>query len=324
MLANIALALLGKTSVNLNYTAATEVVQSALRQCGAKHVLTARRFDNRVKLDPGPGVELLYLEDMLPKITKGQKLRAFLTVVLLPGWWLEYVTLGLGRHSVDDLATIIFSSGSTGDPKGVMLTHGNIAANAESMIQAASLTDRDRLLGVLPFFHSFGYTVTLWVPLQVGGVDGLPRRPARRPRDRRTVPDAPLHHLPLDADVPALLPEEVRAGRFPDAAPPRFRGGEAAAVAGRRSSRRSSASCRWKATAAPSCRRWWRRTCPTWCSTASSRSATAPAPSASRCRAWRCGRSTRRRWRPLPVGEEGLAAGPRRQRDAGLPAASRN
>jgi acyl-[acyl-carrier-protein]-phospholipid O-acyltransferase/long-chain-fatty-acid--[acyl-carrier-protein] ligase len=63
---------------------------------------------------------------------------------------------------------VIFSSGSTGDPKGVMLSHRNIAANCESMIQAIDPRPSDRLLGVLPFFHSFGYTVTLWVPLQVG------------------------------------------------------------------------------------------------------------------------------------------------------------
>jgi acyl-[acyl-carrier-protein]-phospholipid O-acyltransferase/long-chain-fatty-acid--[acyl-carrier-protein] ligase len=167
-LTNIALALLGKTAVNLNYSATPEVVQAGLRQCEAKHVITARRFESRVELDPGPGVEPVYLEDLVPKITKGQRLRAFLKVLLLPGWWLERVTLGLGRHSVNDLATVIFSSGSTGEPKGVMLSHGNIAANVESMVQAAALTKSDRLLCVLPFFHSFGYTVTLWAPLQIG------------------------------------------------------------------------------------------------------------------------------------------------------------
>jgi acyl-[acyl-carrier-protein]-phospholipid O-acyltransferase/long-chain-fatty-acid--[acyl-carrier-protein] ligase len=87
---------------------------------------------------------------------------------LLPGWFLEYVVLRLGRHSLDDLATVIFSSGSTGEPKGIMLSHGNIAANIASMIQAVSISPSDRLMGVLPFFHSFGYTVTLWAPLQVG------------------------------------------------------------------------------------------------------------------------------------------------------------
>ena len=167
-LTNIAIALLGKTSVNLNYSATAEVVQAGVRQCGARHVITANRFVSRIKLDPGPEVEPVYLEDVMPKITKSQQMWTFLKVLLLPGWWLEHVTLGLGGNKIDDLATLIFSSGSTGDPKGVMLSHGNIAANIESMVQAAGLTKSDRLLCVLPFFHSFGYTVTLWAPLQIG------------------------------------------------------------------------------------------------------------------------------------------------------------
>jgi acyl-[acyl-carrier-protein]-phospholipid O-acyltransferase/long-chain-fatty-acid--[acyl-carrier-protein] ligase len=75
---------------------------------------------------------------------------------------------GLGRHSPNDLNTIIFSSGSTGDPKGVMLTHRNVAASVESIVQAIDPHAGDRILGILPLFHSFGYTVTLWVPLQIG------------------------------------------------------------------------------------------------------------------------------------------------------------
>src|SRR5207245_2554469 len=65
-------------------------------------------------------------------------------------------------HNADDLATVIFSSGSTGEPKGVMLTQANIAANVESFMDYVDFTYRDRVLGILPFFHSFGYTVTLW------------------------------------------------------------------------------------------------------------------------------------------------------------------
>jgi acyl-[acyl-carrier-protein]-phospholipid O-acyltransferase/long-chain-fatty-acid--[acyl-carrier-protein] ligase len=81
---------------------------------------------------------------------------------------IERWVLGLGRHSLDDIATIIFSSGSTGEPKGVMLSHRNIACNAESMVSHLRIDHHDRVLGVLPFFHSFGYTVTLWTPLLIG------------------------------------------------------------------------------------------------------------------------------------------------------------
>jgi acyl-[acyl-carrier-protein]-phospholipid O-acyltransferase/long-chain-fatty-acid--[acyl-carrier-protein] ligase len=167
LLSNIALAFLGRTSVNLNYTAGPDAIRSALRQCGASRVLTARRFTNKVPLEGADGVELLYLDDLLPLVTKWAKLWAFLKVLLLPGWLHERL-LGLHRHNAADLATIIFSSGSTGEPKGVMLSHGNVAANIESMVLATGLDRTDRMLGVLPFFHSFGYTVTLWGPLQIG------------------------------------------------------------------------------------------------------------------------------------------------------------
>jgi acyl-[acyl-carrier-protein]-phospholipid O-acyltransferase/long-chain-fatty-acid--[acyl-carrier-protein] ligase len=93
---------------------------------------------------------------------------AFAGVLLLPGWVIERLWLRLGRHGLDDLATVIFSSGSTGEPKGVMLSHRNLAANIDSVIAAIDLNKKDSALGSLPFFHSFGYTVTLWGPLQIG------------------------------------------------------------------------------------------------------------------------------------------------------------
>ncbi len=166
--ANIALALLGKTSVNLNYTAGAQAVNSALRQCGCKHVLTAKHFIDRAPMTPSGGVEPIHIEAVFKAIPKSRLRWTWLQILLTPTWILEHWVLGLGRHTTADLATIIFSSGSTGEPKGVMLTHGNIAANVESMIQAATFGPNDRVLGVLPLFHSFGYTVTLWAPLQIG------------------------------------------------------------------------------------------------------------------------------------------------------------
>jgi acyl-[acyl-carrier-protein]-phospholipid O-acyltransferase/long-chain-fatty-acid--[acyl-carrier-protein] ligase len=166
--ANIMLAFLGKTPVNLNYTSSDDVVQSAVRQCGIRRILTSRLFTRAKPLNPGEGVEVLYFEDFRKEVTAWMKVRTFLAVLLLPGIILERWVLRLGRHGPDDLATVIFSSGSTGEPKGIMLSHRNIAANAESMIQAIDPRPKDRVLGILPFFHSFGYTVTLWVVLQVG------------------------------------------------------------------------------------------------------------------------------------------------------------
>jgi acyl-[acyl-carrier-protein]-phospholipid O-acyltransferase/long-chain-fatty-acid--[acyl-carrier-protein] ligase len=167
-LTNIALSLLGKVGVNLNYTSSPAVVQSTVRQCNIRRVLTSRRFVEKVPLDVEPQTEVIYLEDYRPRVTRWKRLRALLSVLLLPGFVQERWVLGLGKHTIDDLATVIFSSGSTGEPKGVMLTHGNIAANAESMVQAIKLRPSDRLLAILPPFHSFGYTVCLWVPLQEG------------------------------------------------------------------------------------------------------------------------------------------------------------
>ncbi len=73
----------------------------------------------------------------------------------------------LGSHGkqIDDPLTIIFTSGSTGVPKGVVLTYGNIASNVDGIDASIRLNDRDVVLGILPLFHSFGYTVTMWAAM---------------------------------------------------------------------------------------------------------------------------------------------------------------
>lgn len=165
-LANVALNFLGRTTVNLNYTAGIDAIRSAVKQTGLRTVVTSKRFLARMPLEL-EGVHLVHLEDAVAEITKWQKIRSLLAVVLLPGWFLEYVVLGLGRHSLDDVATIIFSSGSTGEPKGVPLTYRNVASNLTASVDHIRFVNDDRLLGVLPFFHSFGYALVLWLPLLI-------------------------------------------------------------------------------------------------------------------------------------------------------------
>jgi acyl-[acyl-carrier-protein]-phospholipid O-acyltransferase/long-chain-fatty-acid--[acyl-carrier-protein] ligase len=165
-LVNFAALLSGKVPVNLNYTASEAVIASCARQCELKTIVTSSAFLERVKLQlPG---QVILLEELAAKPGFGERLLAFLLAWTLPATLL-HKALGAERlPTLDDLATVIFSSGSTGDPKGVMLTHYNIAANVEQMDQVFRLTPEDRLLGILPFFHSFGFTVTLALPAVLG------------------------------------------------------------------------------------------------------------------------------------------------------------
>lgn len=164
-LANHALLFLGKTPVNLNYTSNDAVLASCARQCALKTVITSREFLAKVKLTV-PG-ETLFLEDLVAAPRTGEKLAALAMSWALSPKWLERALSGKNA-TLDDLATIIFSSGSTGDPKGVMLSHWNVRSNVEQMGQTFAFRGNDRILGILPFFHSFGFTVTLMGPAFLG------------------------------------------------------------------------------------------------------------------------------------------------------------
>jgi acyl-[acyl-carrier-protein]-phospholipid O-acyltransferase/long-chain-fatty-acid--[acyl-carrier-protein] ligase len=167
-LANWAALLCGKVPVNLNYTLSGDSLASCIRQCEIKTVLTARAFLEKVKLDV-PG-EVIFMEDMFRQTPPStvEKLTALLTACLFPTGLIER-SLGRERKArLDDLATVIFSSGSTGEPKGVMLTHYNVMSNIEQLGQVFAPVGRDCFLGVLPFFHSFGFTGTLALPAVLG------------------------------------------------------------------------------------------------------------------------------------------------------------
>ena len=165
-LVNFAAMLMGKVPVNLNYTVSNEALASCAEQCNLKTVVTARVFLEKVKVQP-PG-EMIFIEDVAKDAGFGEQLAAMLAACFLPARTLSKFTGCERRASLDDVATIIFSSGSTGDPKGVVLTHYNIASNVEQLNQVFMLHADDRILGILPFFHSFGFTGTLCLPAATG------------------------------------------------------------------------------------------------------------------------------------------------------------
>jgi len=169
-LVNLALAFLRRTSVNLNYTAGAEACRSAARQSNLLVIITSKKFLSRMPLELPDDIQRIYVEDVIASVTSSQRIGTLLMGLLLPGWFIERFVLGLHRHKPDDRLTIIFSSGSTGEPKGVVLTHRNIGTNADAVVRTVSLQANDRMLSVLPFFHSFGYTVCHWVPLMCGAV----------------------------------------------------------------------------------------------------------------------------------------------------------
>jgi acyl-[acyl-carrier-protein]-phospholipid O-acyltransferase/long-chain-fatty-acid--[acyl-carrier-protein] ligase len=164
-LANIGVMMAGQAPVNLNFTAGRESMISAIQQCHIRTIITSKVFLAKAKLEAMDGC--VYLEDILGEASTFQKLRTAAAARLLPARMLA-ARHSRSKRTPDSLATVIFSSGSSGVPKGVMLSHHNILSNIKSMAQVFWLGEKDRIVGVLPFFHSFGFTVTIWLPLVNG------------------------------------------------------------------------------------------------------------------------------------------------------------
>jgi acyl-[acyl-carrier-protein]-phospholipid O-acyltransferase/long-chain-fatty-acid--[acyl-carrier-protein] ligase len=165
-LVNLAAMLMGKVPVNLNYTVSNDTLASCAKQCNLKTIISSRAFLERVRIQPPAGTILL--EDLAKEPKSSERLAAALAAILLPARALMRFAGAERVARLDDLATIIFSSGSTGEPKGVMLTQYNVASNVEQLDQVFLLQPEDRIMGILPFFHSFGFTATLCLPAAVG------------------------------------------------------------------------------------------------------------------------------------------------------------
>ncbi len=156
---NLALTLDRRVVVNLNYTVTSDIINECIRQAGIKRVLTSRKVMEKLELEID--AELVYLDDVKSQVSLSNKILSALGSYLVPSSLLA-TWLGVRRIDPQEVLTIIFTSGSTGIPKGVMLTHGNVRHNVDAVEQVIHIKPEDVILGILPFFHSFGFTVTLW------------------------------------------------------------------------------------------------------------------------------------------------------------------
>lgn len=161
--ANLAITLSGKTVVNLNWTASVDALNSAIAQSRLKYVITSRRFMQKTA-QPDLPVRWLYLEDLLKNLGHIERFRAIRAALFASPKHLA----GGHEPQPNDIAAILFSSGTTGTPKGIMLSHANLLSNVNAVQSVQRFSKDDSICAVLPFFHAFGYLALLWWPLLKG------------------------------------------------------------------------------------------------------------------------------------------------------------
>src|SRR5438309_3761022 len=165
MLANLAVTLAGKVPVDLNFTVGRAANESCCRRADLRVAISATQFMERLKDFPWPE-RVLKLDELMPSL-KSQILYWWLMSIFVPTRLLLRL-LQVPKRGGHDEAMLLFTSGSSGEPKGVVLSHRNIVGNVSQFRELLDAKKEDAILASLPFFHSFGATVTLWYPLIEG------------------------------------------------------------------------------------------------------------------------------------------------------------
>jgi len=151
----------------LNYSIGSAGMASACSTGKIQTVLTSRKFIELAHLEDdtqalAQHVKLVYLEDLAADISTADKLKAFYKAKTADVWYKSH------DYDADDPAVVLFTSGSEGAPKGVVLSHANILANHKQLRARISFTPKDVVLNCLPMFHSFGFTVGTLLPVLNG------------------------------------------------------------------------------------------------------------------------------------------------------------
>ena len=187
---NISISLAGMVPVNINFTTSPEIMEKTVDRCDINYIISSRKFLKKRSLPQFKTI--IFIEDLIKEISIAGLFISAVKALLMPVRIYTHFKLKKTlTNPIRNTATIIFSSGSTGIPKGVVLTQANITANIEGFYQIFNIGKNDKVLGILPLFHSFGFTATLWFPLLSGtGVV--------------------YHYNPLEAEVVGKLAETYK------------------------------------------------------------------------------------------------------------------
>ncbi len=201
LIANLAVLFAGKVPVNLNFTGGHEAIKSSIRQADVDRFITADAFVRKISSFPWPpNRDLIFIERVIPTLKKKIVLWGILSKIL-PAPALALM-LGTDRRSGEDEATLLFTSGSSGEPKGVVLSNRNVLANVCQFGSRLDLPENSTILGCLPLFHSFGCTVTLWYPV----IEGVNLVTYPSPLETKRLAELiALHQIDIFLSTPTFL-----------------------------------------------------------------------------------------------------------------------